>query len=94
MQQITQLAEMRFNLGHGYLKLRIPSRTDAMKILVLLRELNTGLYYDARANNIILCPTSQYSKISKILIREGFCRPPPTTTGGLSLTSIAPLARP
>jgi len=90
MQTPTKQAEIRFNLGHGYLKLRIPSRTDAMKILVLLRELNAGLYYDASANNIILCPVSQYSHISKILIREGLCRPHPTTSGGLVLSKIAP----
>ena len=72
----TDKPELRFNLGYGYLKLRLPSRADAVKVLVLLRGCKAGFYYDMRANNIIVAKTLQtYSDINKILKREGYCDP-------------------
>lgn len=70
----TDKPELCFNLGYGYLRLRLPSRADAMKVLVLLRGCGAGLYYDAKANNIIMAKTLKpYSDINKILKREGYC---------------------
>jgi hypothetical protein len=70
----TEMPELRFNLGYGYLRLRLPSRTDAIKMLVLTRGCGAGLYYDRCANNFIYAKTLKpYSDINKILKREGYC---------------------
>jgi hypothetical protein len=66
--------ELRFQLGYGYLRLRILSREDAIKILVLTRGCGAGLYYDQRTNNLIIAKSLRpYSEINKILKRAGYC---------------------
>jgi hypothetical protein len=66
--------ELRFNLGYGYLRLRLPSRADAIKMLVLTRGCGAGLYYNEHANNLIYAKTLKpYCEMNKILKRAGYC---------------------
>ena len=67
--------ELRFNLGYGYLKLRIASKQDAIHILVLLRGCKSGFYYNKNdTEQIIWAKTlKHYSEINKILKQAGYC---------------------
>jgi hypothetical protein len=61
--------ELRVNLGYGYLRYRIPSKNDAIRILVLLRRCNCGLYYNMNDSNPIITMRyiQQYNEVKKIL---------------------------
>lgn len=68
--------ELRFVMPAGYLRLRLPSRADAVKALVLTRSCGAGFFYDWRFNNIIAAKSLKpYTEVSKILKREGYCNP-------------------
>jgi hypothetical protein len=67
------MPELRFNLGYGYLRLRIATKADAIRILILLRGCKSGLYYDQNDDIIWAKTLKHYSDINKILKQEGYC---------------------
>jgi hypothetical protein len=66
--------ELRWNLGYGYLRLRIPPE-DTIKILVLTRGSGQGFYYK-EGNPIIWAKTLVGSDpCKKLLQKSGYCDP-------------------
>ncbi len=67
------MPELRVNLGYGYLKLRIKTKMDAIKILILTRHCGAALYYNINdPYGIILLGNAGYNEVVKILEREGY----------------------
>ena len=69
-------SELRFNLGYGYLRLRIKSKQDAIKLLVLLRGYNYGFYYNqnSREEYVFWAKNlKSYCEINKLLKQAGLC---------------------
>lgn len=65
------MAELRFNLGYGYLKLKLHNPIQAM---VDMRGCGVGFYYDKHGEQIIWTNPVQfknYNKISKALKKGG-----------------------
>ena len=68
--------ELRWNLGYGYLRLRLPSETDAIKVLVLLRGCNSGFCYIAGGDGIMWAKTLEGQVAAKKLLQKvGYCDP-------------------
>ena len=40
------MPELRFNLGHGYLRYHVPTKMDMIAFLVKLRHCKSGFYYN------------------------------------------------
>jgi hypothetical protein len=67
------MAELRFNLGYGYLKLKLD---NPVKALIDIRDAGGAFYYDKNDTNIIWAKSLQnYVKINKALKREGYLHP-------------------
>lgn len=71
------MPELRFNLGRGYLRLRIQSNDDALKLVILLRHCNSGLFYNkSDPQGLIEAKTlKQFNEITKCLKKEGYLDP-------------------
>jgi hypothetical protein len=71
------MSELRFNLGYGYLRLRIASKQDAIKIMVLLRGCKSGFYYNQNDSEQLIWANTlkHYSDINKLLKLAGYCDP-------------------
>jgi hypothetical protein len=70
--------ELRFQLGYGYLRLHLHTREDALKVVVLLRDCETGFFFDRNLKGpLVLQPRTleHYSKITKLLKTEGYLHP-------------------
>lgn len=67
------MPELRFNLGHGYLRLTL-SKNDMIKALVTLRHCNAGLYYNQNDTNPVVAHNVDYTKITKALLAAGLLR--------------------
>ncbi len=70
-----QMPELRFNLGNGYLRLRIISQDDMIRILVLTRQCKSGLFYNKNdSEGIVYAKTLEhYNEILRILKQHGYC---------------------
>lgn len=66
--------ELRWNLGYGYLRLRIPE-ADTIKILTLVRGCGCGFSYRV-GNPVIWAKTLTGSEAcKKLLQKHGYCDP-------------------
>lgn len=70
-----KMPELRFNLGYGYLRLRIASEADMIRILVLTRNCKSGFTYNKNdSDGIIWAKTlAQYNEILRILKQNWYC---------------------
>lgn len=68
--------ELRWNLGYGYMRLRLSSHADAMKVLVLLSHHAQGFTYTQGGDGIIWAKTlTGSSSAMKALQKAGYIDP-------------------
>ncbi len=77
MYEYKKMLELRFHLGHGYLRLRIASGADMIRILILTRNCKSGLTYNKNSSEKIVWAKTleHYNDILRILKQHGYCDP-------------------
>lgn len=70
----TKMNELRWDLGYGYLRLRIPPE-DTIKILAITCRSGQGFYYKIGEPVIWAKTLSGMETCKKLLQKNGYCDP-------------------